>query len=137
MFYDREDVLFVSLHADPAVEYPIFLGYADERGWGAGQDANRNFPLPLGTDWTRYDNALASALAVIRRYRADGLVVSLGVDTAREDPDGFDLVGDDYSRIGEAIAELGLPTLFVQEGGYCLDVIGRNVVNVLTGFESA
>jgi acetoin utilization deacetylase AcuC-like enzyme len=136
IFYDREDVLFVSLHADPAVEYPFFLGYADERGWGAGQDANRNFPLPLGTDWSTYAVALDAALAVIRRVAPDALVVSLGVDTAFEDPDGFELRGDDYVRMGEAVGALRLPTLFVQEGGYCLDVLGRNVANVLMGFES-
>jgi acetoin utilization deacetylase AcuC-like enzyme len=137
IFYDREDVLFVSLHADPAVEYPFFLGYADERGWGAGQLANRNFPLPLGTDWSTYGPALDEALAVVRRAGPDAVIVSLGVDTAHEDPDRFELRGDDFVRLGEAIGGLRLPTLFVQEGGYCLDVLGRNVVNVLSGFEGA
>jgi acetoin utilization deacetylase AcuC-like enzyme len=136
IFYDRDDVLFVSLHADPAVDYPFFLGFADERGWGAGQGANRNFPLPLGTDWSTYGEALHAALAVVGRAAPDGVVVSLGVDTALEDPDGFELEGDDYLRMGEHIGTLGLPTLFVQEGGYCLDVLGRNVANVLSGFES-
>ncbi len=137
IFYDRDDVLFVSLHADPAVDYPFFLGFATERGWGAGEDTTRNYPLPHGTDWSGYSAALGSALDVVRRYAPDGLVVSLGTDTAAEDPDGFSLVGDDYLRMGEAIGGLGLPTLFVQEGGYCLDVLGRNVVNVLAGFEQA
>jgi acetoin utilization deacetylase AcuC-like enzyme len=137
IFYDRDDVLFVSLHADPTVEYPFFLGFADERGWGAGQDANRNFPLPLGTDWSSYGTALDDALTVVRRFAPDGVIVSLGVDTAAEDPDRFELVADDYTRMGEAIGGLARPTLFVQEGGYCLDVLGRNVVNVLSGFENA
>jgi acetoin utilization deacetylase AcuC-like enzyme len=137
IFYDRDDVLFVSLHADPADDYPFFLGFASERGWGAGEDANRNYPLPQGTEWAGYSAALTSALDVVRRFAPDGLVVSLGTDTALEDPDGFRLVGDDYLRMGEAIGGLTLPTLFVQEGGYCLDVLGRNVVNVLTGFEQA
>jgi acetoin utilization deacetylase AcuC-like enzyme len=137
IFYTRDDVLFVSLHADPAVDYPFFLGFAGERGWGAGEGATRNFPLPHGTDWVGYADALASAAATITRFAPDGLVVSLGVDTAAEDPDGFELRADDYLRMGEAIASLGLPTLFVQEGGYCLDVLGRNVVNVLGGHQQA
>ena len=58
IFYDRDDVLFVSLHADPAFEYPFFLGFADERGWGAGEDCTRNFPLPAGTEWDAYAAAL-------------------------------------------------------------------------------
>ena len=64
-------------------------------------------------------------------------MVSLGVDTALEDADSFRLTGDDFRRLGAAIATLRLPTLFIQEGGYCLDVIGRNVVNVLSAFEDA
>jgi acetoin utilization deacetylase AcuC-like enzyme len=135
LFYDRDDVLFVSLHVDPAVDYPFFLGFADERGWGAGEGCTRNFPLPPGTAWDTYEPALADALAAVRRYAPDALVVSLGVDTALEDADSFCLVGDDYTRLGTALAALELPTVVVQEGGYCLDVIGRNVVNVLRALD--
>jgi acetoin utilization deacetylase AcuC-like enzyme len=131
IFYDRDDVLFVSLHADPGFEYPFFLGFAGERGWGAGEDANRNFPLPRGTQWDAYGAALDDALAVVRKFGPDAVVVSLGVDTALEDPDTFRLGADDYPRLGGQIAALGRPTLVVQEGGYCLDVLGRNVVGVL------
>jgi acetoin utilization deacetylase AcuC-like enzyme len=131
IFYDRDDVLFVSLHADPAQEYPFFLGFARERGWGAGEDCTRNFPLPLGTTWDAYGPALDAALTVVQKFAPDGILVSLGVDTAAEDPDGFQLVGDDYRRMGNALASLDCPTVVVQEGGYCLDVIGRNVANVL------
>jgi acetoin utilization deacetylase AcuC-like enzyme len=131
IFYDRGDVLFVSLHADPAFEYPFFLGFANERGWGAGEDCTRNFPLPAGSEWAEYGDALGTALAVVRRFAPDAVIVSLGVDTALEDPDSFRLVADDYARLGAAIAALDRPTLVVQEGGYCLDVLGRNVVGVL------
>jgi acetoin utilization deacetylase AcuC-like enzyme len=96
-----------------------------------------NLPLPPGTEWAAYSEALEAALDGIREFRADTLVVSLGVDTAIEDADSFCLTGDDFLRLGTAIATLSLPTLFIQEGGYCLDVIGRNVVNVLTAFEAS
>jgi acetoin utilization deacetylase AcuC-like enzyme len=131
IFYDRDDVLFVSLHADPAFEYPFFLGFANERGWGAGEDCNRNFPMPAGTEWDTYSPALTAALATVRKFGPDGVILSLGVDTASEDPDAFRLVAGDYPRIGAAIAALDRPTLVVQEGGYCLDVLGRNVAGVL------
>lgn len=134
IFYSRDDVLFVSLHADPAEDYPYFLGFADERGWGAGEGFNRNFPLPAGTEGRPYLEALDAALTVIRRYAPDGVIVSLGVDTAAEDPDSFRLVGDDFTRIGVAISALGLPTVLVQEGGYALEVLGPNVVRVLEAF---
>ncbi len=131
IFYDRDDVLFVSLHADPAFEYPFFLGFAAERGWGAGEDANRNFPLAPATEWEAYGAALDDALTVVRKFGADAVVVSLGVDTAIEDPDSFRLVADDFPRIGAKLAALDRPTLVVQEGGYNLDVLGRNVAAVL------
>jgi acetoin utilization deacetylase AcuC-like enzyme len=137
IFWSRPDVCFVSLHADPAHEYPFFSGYADEQGTGPGTGTTHNYPLPLGTDWSTYEPALADARDAIRRYAPDALVVSLGVDTAAEDADTFQLVAGDYPRLGAAIAQLGRPTLFVQEGGYDLDVIGRNVTGALHGFEAA
>lgn len=136
IFYERADVCFASLHADPLVEYPFFLGHADERGAGAGLGFNHNYPLPHGTEWPRYRDALQDALAQIKRFGAQALVVSLGVDTFEKDPiSRFKLRHDDYLRMGEAIASAGLPTLFVMEGGYAVAEIGVNVVNVLLGFE--
>jgi acetoin utilization deacetylase AcuC-like enzyme len=137
LFAEDPSVFFASLHADPADDYPYFSGFAEERGVGAGEGTTLNLPLPPGTEWSTYSEALVVALDAIADFGADTLVVSLGVDTAAEDPDSFRLTGDDFSRIGAAISALALPTLFVQEGGYCLDVIGRNVVNVLTAFEGS
>jgi acetoin utilization deacetylase AcuC-like enzyme len=130
-------VFFASLHADPADDYPYFSGFAEERGVGPGEGSTLNLPLPPGTEWSAYGEALAVAIGGIGAFGADTLIVSLGVDTAAEDPDSFRLTGDDFCRMGSAIASLSLPTLFVQEGGYCLDVIGRNVVNVLAAFEDS
>ncbi|MFO1327657.1 MAG: histone deacetylase family protein [Rubrivivax sp.] len=137
IFYERGDVFFTSLHGDPAVEYPYFTGYADETGAGAGLGANLNLPLPHGTGWTNgYAAALELALSAIGHFGAELLVVSLGVDTFEHDPiSQFRLAGDDYLRIGRRIAALGRPTLFVFEGGYAVDAIGVNAVNVLQGFE--
>jgi len=135
IFYDRSDVLYASLHADPAHHYPYFLGFADERGWGDGEGQTRNFPLAAGTDWNAYGAALDEALALVGRFAPDFVVVSLGVDTAIEEPDSFGLVAGDFSRIGAALAALDRPTVLVQEGGYDLDTLGRNVVNVLREFD--
>jgi acetoin utilization deacetylase AcuC-like enzyme len=137
IFYDRADVPFVSLHGDPQQEYPYFLGYADEYGAGAGEGANKNYPLPWGTDWVRYEEALIDGVKTLRAHGVDALVVSLGVDTFDGDPiSQFKLQHDDYLRMGENIAKLGVPTLFVFEGGYAVGAIGVNAVNVLTGFEN-
>jgi acetoin utilization deacetylase AcuC-like enzyme len=138
IFYERNDVLTVSLHADPKVEYPYFLGYADEPGEGIGHGFNINYPLPFGTGWNTYSSALADALQQVGRFSPDALVVALGLDTFAGDPTThFDITTDDFSRMGAAIGALGLPTLVVLEGGYSVDWIGRNTVNFLGGLESA
>lgn len=135
IFYERADVLYVSLHADPATDFPYFLGHADETGSGAGQGYNRNLPLPSGSGWAAWSAALDAACEIVAAYAADAVVVSLGVDTFKKDPlSSFRLESEDYLRVGQRIARLGRPTLFVMEGGYALEEIGTNVVNVLSGY---
>ncbi|MEF3274917.1 MAG: histone deacetylase family protein [Chloroflexus sp.] len=134
IFYERNDVLTVSLHADPSREYPYFLGYADERGAGAGEGYNLNLPLPPGVMDRDYLTTLTHALQAIADYSPRYLVVATGFDTFCADPLGdFALTTNAYRAIGAAIAQLGLPTLFVQEGGYALDALGTNVVTLLQG----
>lgn len=136
IFYGRDDVLFVSLHGDPVHCYPYFSGHADETGAGAGLGFNLNLPLSKGTAWPAYQAALQVAAQRVQAYAPDVLVVSLGVDTFEHDPiSHFRLASADFVRLGESLAAWGLPTLFVMEGGYMVDDIGRNVVNVLQGFE--
>ena len=71
LFYDRDDVLFVSLHADPADDYPYFLGFASRDGAGARARAtpatSRCRPEPTGT---RYGPALDPAIDVDHEVRA-------------------------------------------------------------------
>ena len=135
IFYERADVMTVSIHGDPRTEYPFFLGHADERGAGAGTGFNLNLPLPRGPDFTRWRAALHSGLAAIKSFGADALVISLGVDTFEGDPiSGFTLRSDDYLQVGEDIAAAELPTVFVFEGGYAVAEVGINTVNVLEGF---
>ena len=134
IFYARDDVLFVSIHADPDEEYPYFLGYAHETGEGRGAGYNLNLPLPLGTSAADWFEALSQACRRIATYDPDALVVSLGVDTFERDPIScFKLTSQDYLRLGERVAALGRPTLFALEGGYALDEIAENVTNVLIG----
>ncbi|MEX1205326.1 MAG: histone deacetylase family protein [Dongiaceae bacterium] len=138
IFYGRGDVLTVSIHADPKQEFPFFLGHADEIGAGAGEGFHLNLPLRWGSGWDSYGPALKTAMSRIRDFGADALVVSLGLDTFAEDPiSKFKLRHDDYPEMGGMIAALRLPTLFVMEGGYAVEALGVNTVNVLAGFEQA
>jgi acetoin utilization deacetylase AcuC-like enzyme len=136
IFYDRPDVFFASIHGHPRQEFPFFLGYEDETGAGAGEGCNANYPLPWGSGFDGWLAALQDACRRIDRYGPAALVVSLGVDTFEKDPiSQFTLRSDDYLTIGETIAGLARPTLFVMEGGYAVAEIGVNAVNVLLGFE--
>lgn len=136
IFYERADVLYVSLHGDPVHAFPYFTGFADETGAAAGTGYNMNLPMPPGTGFSVWGDALKSALERIRRFRPDALVVSLGVDTFAGDPISFfKLQSADFSRYGQMIGACRLPTLFVFEGGYAVADVGVNAVNVLTGFE--
>jgi acetoin utilization deacetylase AcuC-like enzyme len=128
--------LFTSLHGDPKHAFPHFLGYADEKGTGAGEGFNHNYPLAPGTPYLTWAEALEDACKKVTAFAPDALVISLGVDTYEHDPISFfKLTSDDFKRYGEIIAQLRLPTLFVMEGGYAVEEIGINTVNVLTGFE--
>lgn len=138
IFYDRSDVLYCSLHGDPREAFPYFVGYADEIGSGAGEGFNLNLPLPRGTDFASWSAALDTALERIRRFAPGAIVVSLGVDTFENDPISFfKLRAADFTSYGRLIGALHIPTLFVLEGGYAVDEIGVNVVNVLQGFEAS
>lgn len=137
IFYHRSDVLTVSIHADPERFYPFFWGAAHERGVGEGLGYNLNLPLTRGTGDDDYLATLDMALRRIRAFGADVLVVALGLDAFIYDPfKGFAVTTPGFHRIGAAIAGLGVPSLFVQEGGYICDGLGDNLASVLDGFGS-
>ncbi|MGI9412411.1 MAG: histone deacetylase family protein [Hyphomicrobiales bacterium] len=138
IFFRRSDVMFLSLHGDPRAAFPHFLGYADETGEGEGEGFNINYPMRDGADFHTWHNALEDACVRIGEYAPDAVVVSLGVDTFKEDPISFfRLESADFLTYGARIEKIGLPTLFVMEGGYAIDAIGINTANVLQGFLGA
>jgi acetoin utilization deacetylase AcuC-like enzyme len=134
IFYARGDILFVSIHADPRMDYPYYWGHADEIGEGPGEGATLNLPLPRGTDLAAYLPALDIALARIADFAPDLLILSYGADTFAGDPiSHFRLETRDYAILGHRIASLGLPALIVMEGGYAVDALGANVASFLEG----
>ena len=138
IFYRRAGVLTLSIHADPARFYPFFWGHAHERGEGDGIGCNLNLPLDRGTGDDAYLKALDIAFERIAAFGTDALVIALGLDAHIDDPfKGLAVTTPGFARIGAAIAGLGLPTLFVQEGGYVSDALGDNLTHVLQGFSEA
>jgi len=127
IFWERSDVLTVSLHGHPSHAYPFFTGFEDEVGAGEGAGYNLNIALPEELDADGYRAALATALARVREFAPRFLVVAFGLDTAKGDPTGsWSLGPDDFERNGALLRALELPTLVVQEGGYRSSSLGAN-----------
>ena len=135
IFYDRDDVLTISIHADPNFEYPHYAGYANETGTGKGLGFHKNLPLDKSTDNAGYLAALEEALSLIRKFEPKYLVLSAGMDIYAEDPLGtIKVTTDGIGEIGKRISALDLPTVIIMEGGYANEVLGKNIVNLLGEF---
>lgn len=134
IFYDRSDVLTISIHGHPNFAYPYFSGFEDEKGSGAGKGYNVNIPLPEHVSNERYLEVLARALRRVARFQPGFLIIALGLDTAKEDPTGtWSLQSEDFQTMGKMIGSLCFPTLIVQEGGYDTRLLGINARRFFTG----
>ncbi|MEL6691579.1 MAG: histone deacetylase family protein [Pseudomonadota bacterium] len=137
VFYAREDVLTISLHADPKTDYPFYWGHADEVGEGQGAGFNLNLPMPRGTVWADYEAKLSQAIDRVLAFSPDLLIVPYGADTYAGDPISyFSIETAEYTDMARLIARLDLPTLICMEGGYAIDALGANVAAFLKGFEA-
>lgn len=142
IFWDRPDVFVASIHADPSGDYPWNSGFADQIGEGPGEGKTLNLPLTPGAGWAEYEKALRAALAAIKDFGAQAIVVSLGLDTHRDDPvqekatAGMGLTSEDYFEMGKLLAGANLQLAFVQEGGYQVAVAGQLVAQVFRGVEA-
>lgn len=135
IFYERSDVLTLSIHADPHEKFPFYSGFTDETGSGMGSHHNVNFPLSLGTDNAVYLETLQQALDRVALFAPDYFIIAYGADTHEKDPiGGFRLTTDFYTTIASMIRSCGIPTLIVQEGGYNNEYLGTNVTSFLKGF---
>lgn len=138
IFYERDDVLTVSIHADPARFYPFFWGHGHERGAEAGLGYNLNLPLARGSNDDIFLATLDTALARVSAFGTDALVIALGLDAYIGDPfKGLAITTPGFARIGAGIAGMNMPTLFVQEGGYLCEELGENLTSILMGFQNA
>jgi acetoin utilization deacetylase AcuC-like enzyme len=134
IFYERSDVLTISIHGHPDQAFPYFSGFADEIGSGPGIGFNLNLPLPMETDEKDYLLALDKTLRAIRKFKPEVLVVSMGLDILRGDPTGtFILDPSSMGEIAGRFKDLNLPLLIVQEGGYNLRGIKKGVACFFNG----
>lgn len=134
IFYERNDVLTVSIHGHPKFAYPYFTGFSDETGGGSGTGFNINYPLPEQVNGVTYREFLGKALRKIREFSPQFLVVALGMDTAKGDPTGTWSLGiKDFEENGALIGSMRYPTLVVQEGGYKVRSLGISARHFFRG----
>jgi len=135
IFYERNDVLTISIHGHPSFTYPYFSGFKEEKGENSGFGYNHNFPLKEELSGEEYRETLFRALKIVREFRPEFLVVALGLDTAKGDPTGtWILSTKDFYLNGKMIASLKIPTLIIQEGGYRNRFLGINARSFFKGF---
>lgn len=139
IFIDRNDVLFISVHQ--ADLYPP-TGSVSETGWGEGQGATVNIPLPGGASDADFRFAFEEVIVpVLRRYEPDLLLVSAGFDAHQGDPisnlqlstEGFGLLAE---IVQDVVTAIGAGIGFVLEGGYYdLDALSTSVEIVHDSFD--
>ncbi|KGV29301.1 histone deacetylase family protein [Burkholderia pseudomallei] len=138
LFYDRDDVLYVSIHGNPTNFYPAVTGYETERGAGRGEGFNVNLPMPHGSPEAVFFAQLERARSRVERFAPDVLVFALGFDVYREDPQSkVAVTTEGFGRLGALVGGLRVPTLIVQEGGYHLETLERNAAALFRGYEAA
>ena len=136
IFWRRGDVFYASIHADPARQYPFFLGHSNETGEGDGVGENLNLPQPADLSDDAYLAAIDRTLEAILSRPGSIIVVSLGFDTYGLDPIcDFALTTPVYAEIGRRVAATGRRLVILQEGGYYRPHLGNNAVAWLRGAE--
>jgi len=85
IYYDRNDVLTISLHQEG--NYPLDTGALSDRGKGAGDGFNINLPMHAGSGHTAYLYAMDRVVVpAIEAFDPDLILVACGFDAAIVDP---------------------------------------------------
>jgi acetoin utilization deacetylase AcuC-like enzyme len=136
IFYERDDVLFCSVH-----HYGSFYpgtGASRERGAGRGEDCTINAPLPGGQGDRAYLRVMDELFHLpLREFHPELILISAGFDAHMADPlggmavteRGFAGMAEQVCRWAEAAGHNRVAA--VLEGGYDPGALGRSVVSVL------
>lgn len=119
IFYDRADVLTISIHQDRC--YPIDTGAADAVGEGAGKGFNMNIPLPPGCGHTAYLSVMDRlVIPRLRAFGADLVIVACGYDASNYDPLGRMMCSPETFRLmtRKIMAVTDGRLVAAHEGGY-------------------
>jgi acetoin utilization protein AcuC len=118
-FYDRSDVMTISLHENPKMLFPG-TGFEDEIGEGKGKGFCVNLPLPVGTYDRAYLYAFESVvMPLIGAFAPEVIVFELGVDALAGDPLAhLQLTNNTYVEVIQRLLNFGIPILATGGGGY-------------------
>lgn len=83
-----------------------------------------------------YLNTLDKALGQVNMSQIEVVAVSAGFDAHMGDLASLGLTKEAFREMGRKIASLNTPTFFVLEGGYNGEQMGRDIHELLKGFES-
>lgn len=134
IFYDRDDVLYVSTHGSPVNFYPVVTGHEQERGMGKGLGHNINFPMPHGTDETGFFQYIDRALSAVQTYNPDVIVHVLGFDVYVDDPQARCAVSTQgFYHLAQRMKALNKPMMILVEGGYLVEKLQDNLDAFLQG----
>jgi acetoin utilization deacetylase AcuC-like enzyme len=134
IFWERDDVLYVSIHGDPVNFYPVVTGFEGERGTGAGYGYNINMPMPHGSSEAYFFDKFDQALTAIRLFEPDVIVLALGFDTYYEDPQAkVSVTSEGFQKMGQLMTAIDKPICVIQEGGYDVDHLEANATHFFQG----
>ena len=143
IYYDREDVLTISIHQEG--NYPLDTGAISDRGTGAGTGLNMNIPLPAGAGDTAYEDVMNLIVRpALDRFQPDMIIVACGFDAAAVDPlarmlvtaNGFATMTRQIMNAADTLC--GGKLVLVHEGGYSevyVPFCGHATIATLAGSE--
>ena len=137
IFYERSDVLYTSVHGDPVNFYPAVTGHEFERGTGAGEGYNVNFPMPHGTDEAGFFNYVDKSIEAMTLFDPDVIIHVLGFDVYKDDPEARCAVTTEgFTVLAQKLKALNKPLIVLVEGGYYLQKLNDNLQAFLSGLIS-
>lgn len=136
IFYDRPDVLYTSVHGDPTNFYPVVTGFADEYGIDQGYGYNKNFPMPHGSSEETFFEHIDQAINFVKLFQPEVVIHVMGFDVYVDDPQAKCAVSTaGFEKLAEKIKSVGVPTISLIEGGYCIEKLDENFQSFLKGFD--
>lgn len=131
-----ENACYISLHGDPCKVYPYFSGSKDTQQTDNSYYFRISRPLPPKCGIDKYIKTLKEAITLVQKNQPEVLIVSLGLDTMKGDPEGdFGLTVEDIEKVAQTVRSLlPIPTVIVQEGGYNIKNLHEGVKAFLTQY---